>query len=186
MGARTMAVGRQVRESSPDAERVSAFQDLADRTLLASYRLANAILGDTTEAQDAVHDAVVTAWQRWGSLRDPAKFQAWFQRIVVNTCRDRLRRSARRRTTDIAAQTSLTTPDASKEIHDRIQVEQALALLKPDDRIMLALRHYHDLTIEDIARLLDIPASTANSRLRSARLRLRSALEPTHRSGASR
>ena len=63
-----------------DSERVAAFQRLAEQRLDASYRLANAILGDATQAQDTVHDAVLIAWKRWSSLRDPAKFDAWFDR----------------------------------------------------------------------------------------------------------
>ena len=67
-----------------EAQRIAAFQRLADQRLEASYRLANAILRDESQSQDAVHDAFVLAWQRWSSLRDHSKFDAWFDRIVVN------------------------------------------------------------------------------------------------------
>ena len=170
-----MPVGRRMEET--EAQRVAAFQDLAERNLQASYRLANAILGNETESQDAVQDAVVNAWQRWASLRDPDRFEPWFKRIVVNVCRDRLRRDARRPITDIATHVELSTPDATAEVHRRIQVEQAFAQLKPDDVVVLALRHFIDLEIEDIARLLDMPIPTAKTRLRSARIRLRARLE---------
>ena len=62
----------------------AAFAELADHHLAGAYRLAGVILGDPVEAQDATHDAVVAAWRRYGSLRDPARFEAWFQRILVN------------------------------------------------------------------------------------------------------
>lgn len=186
VGLHTTVTARQVGESSPEQERVAAFQTLADRDLLPSYRLANAILDDPVESQDAVHDAVVTAWQHWDRLRDRSKFEAWFGRIVVNTCRDRLRRAARRRTTDLDASPMLAAPDTSKEVLDRVHVEQALQCLAPDDRVVLALRHYRDLTIEDIAQVLDVPVSTANSRLRTARARLRDALERPTPTGAKR
>jgi RNA polymerase sigma-70 factor (ECF subfamily) len=64
--------------------RAQAFERLADRHLTESYRLAMVILGDPADAHDVVHDAFVTAWHRWDSLRDHAKFERWFQRIVVN------------------------------------------------------------------------------------------------------
>jgi RNA polymerase sigma-70 factor (ECF subfamily) len=181
-----MVTGRAARESDADQERVAAFQGLADRHLYANYRLANAIMGDPVESQDAVHDAVVTAWQRWDSLRDPAKFEAWFGRIVVNTCRDRLRRMSRRQTTDIEAASALVGADDSKAVQDRMQVEQALGQLGADDRVVLALRHYRDLKIEEIAQLLGVPVSTANSRLRTARARLREALDGSTDSRATR
>jgi RNA polymerase sigma-70 factor, ECF subfamily len=173
-GAGTISAGTHAEES--DAGRVAAFQRLADQRLDASYRLANAILGDEGQAQDAVHDAVILAWQRWSSLRERARFDAWFDRIVVNVCRDRLRQAARRRASDIA-DVSLSTPDATAEIHRRLLVEQALARLKPDDVVVLALRHFLDLELADIAVLLELPIQTVNTRLRSARSRLRDSLD---------
>jgi RNA polymerase sigma-70 factor (ECF subfamily) len=170
-----MPAGRLMRES--EAQRVAAFQRLADERLYASYRLANAILADETESQDAVHDAVVTAWQQWDALRDRSKFDRWFDRIVVNVCRNRLKHASRRRTEDIQEQPALSMSDATAEVHRRIEVERAFARLKPDDVVVLALRHLVDLQIEDIAWLLDVPLPTAKTRLRTARLRLRDLLE---------
>jgi RNA polymerase sigma-70 factor (ECF subfamily) len=169
-----MLAGRRMGET--ESERITAFQRLADERLDASYRLANVILGDESQSQDAVHDAVVQAWQRWSSLRDRAKFDAWFDRIVVNECRGRLRGAKYRRTTDIA-EARLTASDETSAVHQRLLVEQALQHLKPDDIVVLTLRHYLDLQLADVAALLDVPVPTVNSRLRSARARLREQLE---------
>ncbi len=169
-----------------EAQRAASFQALVDKHLVASYRLANAILGNEAESQDAVHDAFVNAWQRWDSLRDRDKFEHWFDRIVINTCRDRLRRAARRPTTDISTQFTLSTPDATAEVHRRLVVEQAFARLKADDVVVVALRFFVDLEIEDIARLLDVPTPTAKTRLRSARLRLRDLIDRQEPSEAVR
>lgn len=174
--SRASAVSAGKRSAESDAGRVAAFQRLADQRLEASYRLANAILGDEGQAQDAVHDAVILAWQRWSSLRERARFDAWFDRIVVNLCRDRLRQASRRRTSDIA-EVSLSTPDGTTDVHRRLLVEQALARLKPDDVVVLALRHFLDLELADIAVLLELPIQTVNTRLRSARSRLRDSLD---------
>lgn len=166
----------RTRADESDAGRAAAFQRLADQRLEASYRLANAILGNEHEAEDAVHDAIVLAWRRWSSLRDRSRFDAWFARIVLNVCRDRLRQASRRRASGIA-EVSLGTPDATAEIHRRMLVEQALVRLKPDDVVILALRHFLDLELADIAVLLDVPLQTVNTRLRSARARLRERLD---------
>lgn len=190
-----MVLGRAVPETNTtdiaagarvESERATAFRSLAERYLDDSYGLANAILGDPIEAEDAVHDAVVTGWRKWASLHDPAKFEAWFRRIIVNTCRDRVRRNKRRPTSDIEAEIGLAAPDAIHAIHDRLHVEQGLAKLKPDDRIVLALRYYRDLKIDDIAAALDIPSGTATSRLRTAHNRLEQVLRPAPPREASR
>ena len=84
-----------IREPSPAPDRPEL-----DR----SYRLARAILLDDREAEDAVQDACLIAWQRAMSLRDPDRFPAWFGRVLINGCRDRLRRRQRQRVRAIALQ----------------------------------------------------------------------------------
>ena len=128
-----------------DGERASAFDRLADQRLDRSYRLATAILRDNESAKDAVHDAVVLAWQRWPTLRDRSRFDAWFDRIVVNVCRNRLRDARRRPTSDISAAVSMSLPDRTADVHRRLIVEQSLDQLKPNDIVVLALRHFLDL-----------------------------------------
>ena len=136
-------------------------------------RLAHALMSPG----GAVHDAVVLAWKRWTSLRDRAKFDAWFDRIVVNVCRDRLKSAKVRASTGIEHAASIGTPDTTAAVHQRIVVGQALDRLKPDDIVVLTLRHFLDLQLDDIAALLDVPLPTAKTRLRTARERLRSRLE---------
>jgi RNA polymerase sigma-70 factor (ECF subfamily) len=150
---------------------------MAERGLDPSFRLANAILANPAEAEDAVQDAFVTAWRKWDSLRDAAKSDAWFKRIVVNTCRDRLRRRARRRTDDLASHGQIAIPDPSTSVDERVLIEQALQRLEADDRVLIILRYDHDLMLDDIAHLLDIPTGTVKWRLNRAHQRLRSALD---------
>ena len=93
--ADAVAMGADAREARV-AARQAAFQQLARLRLESSYRLARVILNDPAEAEDATHDAFVQAWQRWPSLRDPRRLEAWFDRILLNTCRNRLRSRRRR------------------------------------------------------------------------------------------
>ena len=166
-----------VSDKGTDQVRFDAFRSLVDRRLDASYRLANAILGEPADAQDAVHDAFVTAWRQWPSLRDPASFDGWFQRIVVNTCRNRLKRATGLRVTDISDELAIATPDAYASTHDRDALDGALARLRPDDQVLLALRYYQDLKVDDIAGVLGIRPGTVMSRLHHAMDRLRAAID---------
>ena len=74
------------------------------------------ILGDPVEAEDAVHDAAVVAWRGFAGLRDRDRFEAWFGRILVNGCRDRLRR--RRRRPIVAWIPMLGDLDAGQQVRD--------------------------------------------------------------------
>jgi RNA polymerase sigma-70 factor, ECF subfamily len=162
--------------ASMSAARASAFIRLADEHLDKAYRLARAILRDPAESQDATHDAFVQAWRKWSTLRDPARFEQWFDRILVNTCRDRLR-ATRWQATDISAEVALSTGNHVGHTEDRAVIGTAIAALSPDHQVVVALRFYRDLTIDDIAARLGIPSGTVQSRLHYALKRLHEAID---------
>lgn len=166
--------------------RASAFERLADQHLDSAYRLARAILHHPVEAEDATHDAIVQAWRKWPTLKDESRFEAWFARILVNVCRDRLRRAARRPTQGLGRAAALASVDEFRLSDDREVIRSAVARLSPDHQIVVALRYFADLPIEDIGRRLGIPAGTVQSRLHYALARLSAALDWMENSGATR
>ena len=170
----------------PDTRlRDAAFVRLADEHLDKAYRLARAILRDQAEAQDATHDAFVQAWRKWETLRDPSRFEPWFDRILVNTCRNRLR-SNRRLATDISVEVALATGDHAGHTEDREVIGAAIAALSPDHQVVVALRYYRDLTVDEIAKRLDIPSGTVQSRLHYALKRLHDAIDAADTKGTVR
>ena len=179
-----MADSRPIAVEQP-TERAQAFLRLADDHLDVAYRLARAILRNSTEAQDATHDAFEQAWRKWSTLRDPARFEPWFDRILVNTCRDRLR-SARWQVKDISTEVVITPGDPFAQAHDREVLASALAALSPDQRVVVALRYYRDLPVHEIGSLLGIPAGTVQSRLHYALKRLHSAIDAVDNKGTIR
>ena len=173
----TMANPRRV-EVEEQAARADAFRTLADRHLDASYRLAQVILGQRAEAEDATHDAFVTAWRKWSTLRDPELFEHWFDRILVNTCRNRLRHASHRRTEELSADREfVASSDPFAPMHDRGQLWPAMARLAPDQRVIVALRFYRDLSIDQIAAHLGVRAGTVKSRLHRGLRGLRMSLD---------
>jgi len=151
--------------------RAAAFQALAERHLDAAYRLARAIVHNDATAEDLTHDAFVQAWGHWDQLRDESRFEQWFNRIVVNTCRDHLRRAAKTRVVDVSDQLGSAGSDMDAA-ESREAVRTALARLSPDHQVVVALRFYRDLTVDDIASLLGIPPNTVRSRIHYATKRL--------------
>ena len=158
----------------------ASFERLVVAHLDRAYRLAAVILGSADDAEEAVSDAALLAWRSRSGLRDPDRFDAWFSRIVVNTCRDRLRSRRRRPVVEVlpTAPNEATEPGDFRElIHTRDELARAFELLSADDRITLVLRFWADLSIESIAERLGIPQGTVKSRLHHAIAGLRAGLK---------
>jgi RNA polymerase sigma factor (sigma-70 family) len=166
--------------------RAAAFVRLADDHLDASYRLARAILRDPGEAQDATHDALLQAWNKWSTLRDESVFAQWFDRILINLCRNRLKRASRWETSDISGEVAIATGDPYRQADDRDLLGRAIGTLSPDHQVVVALRYYRDLQVEQIATRLGIPAGTVQSRLHYALKQLHRLIDVADAKGISR
>jgi RNA polymerase sigma-70 factor (ECF subfamily) len=172
--------------AADETARAALFRHLAEQRLEAAYRLACAILGNPAEAQDATHDAFVQAWRKWSTLRDPGSVDAWFDRIVVNTCRNRLKRAGRWQTADLTDEVAAATGDPMGQVLDRDLLSAALKSLSPEHQVVVALRYYRDLTTSQIAEELGLRHGTVRSRLHYATQRLHAALGSHDESGTIR
>jgi RNA polymerase sigma-70 factor (ECF subfamily) len=156
----------------------AVFTALIDARLARTYRIAIAILGSETDANDAVQDAWVAAWRRLPSLSHASKFDAWVDRIVVNSCRMAIRRRGRVREIPIPdgfdAASNQPGPEA---IVERGALERAFDRLPIQQRTILVLHHLEERPLANIAEVLGIPVGTAKSRLHAARIALERMLE---------
>lgn len=151
--------------TSRDGQADAFIERFSQARLDRAYRFAAAVLGDSSiDAQDAVHDASVRAWTRWADLRDANAFDPWFDRILLNVCRDRLR--AQRRIARVRIEPkgmSLPASRASLGV-----LSDSFDRLSPEHRIVVALRYLDDLSLDEIARRTDTRLGTVKSRLHYA------------------
>jgi RNA polymerase sigma-70 factor (ECF subfamily) len=142
------------------------------------FALAQRILRDVDRTEDAVQEALVIAWRDLPGLRDPDRFDAWLHRLVVRSC---VKEAAReRRLIANLRVLPLDVPAPSDDLlslPDRDQLERGFRRLDPQQRVILALRHFAGYEPSEIAELLGIPAGTARSRLHHAHRAMRAALE---------
>ena len=156
-----------------------AFDALARDRIDRLFAIAVRILQDHHDAEDAVQQALWTAWCDLPGLRDPARIDAWLYRLVVRasyrTGKTRRRRAAVIRI--LPAMEELPGLVDADEVTDRDALEQAFAALSTEHRAVVVLHHYLGLGLDEIAGVVGVPAGTARSRLHYALLKLRGALE---------
>jgi len=139
-----------------------------------AHALATQILGNADDAKDAVQDAFTAVLARpsaWDSAK--GSLRAWFLRIVRNRCIDMLR--ARRSDSVITEEIvdSAAEPDVAAETSQRdAALRVALQSIETEQRQIIVLRDYMDLSYAEIAGVLDVPAGTVMSRLHRARIAL--------------
>ncbi len=160
----------------------AAFAALCDSSLKRAYGLAGYVMGDPNEAEDVAQETMARAWQSRRSLRDPGAFDVWLDRILINICRDHLRRSKAIQIVDLEAGQQLEARNPFRDFLDREQLSSAFDALTPDQRILVVLRFWRDLSLEQIAERLGWPLGTVKSRLHHALTAMRGRLErdPEH------
>jgi RNA polymerase sigma-70 factor (ECF subfamily) len=173
-------VDRELVELARQGDRV-AFGELAVTLGDRLHALAHRILRDRELAGDVTQQTLVKIWQELPRLRDADLFAGWSYRILVNTCRDEMRKG-RRSSADLdLLESDAWMPDASILIADRDQLERAFRRLTVDQRSVLILHYYLDFSLAEIGSIVDIPVGTVRSRLHYARQAMRSAIEADRR-----
>jgi RNA polymerase sigma factor (sigma-70 family) len=161
----------------------AAFSTLAAHAIDGLYSTARLILRSDDRAQDAVQEALVRAWLNIRGLRDPGAFGGWVRRLLINSCYESARRERTRRITEISADPGdgPSTPDDAHSLALRDQLDRAFRRMTPEQRAILVVRYYLDLTETEAAEALGIPVGTVKSRLNRASSAMRAALEADER-----
>jgi RNA polymerase sigma-70 factor (ECF subfamily) len=147
---------------------------IADRFLAVSRR----ILRDIDLAEDATQQALHANWQDLPTLRDPARFDAWSNRLLVRACYAEGRKERRwAPNLRLMPADDLVAADTLSSVIDREQLERGFRRLSLDHRAVVVLYHYLDMPLDGIAETLGIPVGTAHSRLHHAMRGLRAALD---------
>lgn len=134
------------------------------------YGMAYMLLHTTADCEDAVQEALLRAWQRLPSLRDEQYFETWLTRIVINECKNHIKRTKHRRESPLDAR--LAVPESPEpELHT------AFACVEWKYRILLTLKYIDGYSIDEIARILMLPKGTVASRLNRARQLLKDQLK---------
>ena len=154
------------------------------KTLIARWqprfaRLAWRLTSEREAARDVVQDVWLAIVRGLARLDDPARFRPWAYRIVKNKCADWVRRRATRRSAmeQLREHATRTVTDDEPNSGDISRLRDAMARLPDEQRMILSLHYSEEMSIVEIAAVLNVPVGTVKSRLFHARNRLKEALE---------
>jgi len=161
----------------------TAFEPLVRRYKRRAAGFALGWTGNHDDALDLSQEAFARAYGALSRFDPDRPFYPWFHRILKNLCLNYLRRKTIRREVpleDVGPRADRAPlPDVAADRSElRAAVWAAIRRLREQDREILILREFQDLTYAEIASVLDIPRGTVMSRLHHARLRLRDQLVP--------
>lgn len=148
----------------------------------AIYRL----VGSEEEARDLCQETFLKAYRSLGTFKKEARFSSWLYQIALNLCRDRIRRRKGRTlvSPDELDEGGESLPEVRPSALDLLQkremcraVAAAVAALPEEQREVIVLKEYQELTFLEIAQVLDVPLSTVKTRLYRGLGQLRQKLE---------
>jgi RNA polymerase sigma-70 factor (ECF subfamily) len=162
----------------------AAFDAVVDAAYGRLQQVAYRILRDPQLAEDATQQALVRIWRKLPRLSDPAKFDAWSYRLLVNACSDEARKT-RRSLPDLSFSLEPIARSGMDTVDDRDQLERGFRRLSVEQRAVVVLHHYLGMSVSDVAEALGIPTGTAHSRLDRAMAKLRLALRRDDPTGST-
>ncbi len=170
-----------------------AFRELVEDHRDRVYNITFRMLGNKAEAEDVAQEVFISVFKSIDDFREESKFSTWLYRVAVNHCKNRIKYLARRhdRDRDELDETTQGTgvngtiggplPSSPQKQLESRQMEKlmqdAIAELEDDQRIVVVLRDVEDLSIEEICEITGLPDGTVKSRLHRARLVLRKRLQ---------
>jgi RNA polymerase sigma-70 factor, ECF subfamily len=157
----------------------AAFDEIVTRYQLRLFRFAYRLLRDRAEAEDAVQETFLRAYRALPAYRPDGFFSSWVYRIALNECRRRIR--SRRTTVGLEfAATAASGPDPQSAVltNERNHLlRQAVDSLPEHYRLVMVLFYFEELSVDQIARTLEISVSAVKVRLHRGRERLATRME---------
>ena len=160
------------------------------------FQLVRILTSGDADAEDLVQDTFVRAYRAVGQFRGDSTFRTWLHRIAVNVVRSHAARRSGRSDRRMLRYDRSVSPDtdrgdeefeigqvaANEDLENamvrRRMIDQALARLPPDMRLLITLRDVQGLEYREIASIMGLPIGTVESRIFRGRRRLRPMLEP--------
>ena len=155
---------------------VERFGELVERYRVEFGRLARALVGDADAADDALQDALISAYRNLGRCREPERFRVWLYRIVANRCHDARRRKRSVSLDDVDPPARDRTDARLDSSELKRQLERAMGALTPEQREVFVMKEVEGKSYQEMEMLLGVKIDALRMRVHRAREVLRQQL----------
>lgn len=139
------------------------------------YKVAYTYVKDKQVALDILQETSFKAWLNIHTLKDEEKFKPWITKILVNTALNYIKKESK--VIYMEDENSIIYSEKSISIEEKLDLYDAIDLLKPKYKTVIILKYFDDMKIEDISYVLNIPENTVKSHLKRAKESLSSILK---------
>jgi RNA polymerase sigma-70 factor, ECF subfamily len=155
-----------------------AFDALVRKYQKPLYHLALRMVRDRDDAMDIVQGVFVKVYQKLDSYDDRHEFFSWIYRITINESINFTNRAKRVEEYQSGESVVLAPTQETMRSAEALseKIAGAIEMLKPDYRMVILLKHYHDMSYQEMAEVLGVPEKTVKSRLFTARQQLKEIL----------
>ena len=158
-----MSIEKKVKKAKRGNEK--SFQELIELEKNKLFRIAYLYVKNEADALDIVQDTIYKAFISIKQLKDPSYFSTWISRILINTSLDFIKKNSRVMPLSIVDKTS---HHETLSLEDKLDLVEAIERLEIQYKTVIIFRYYKDLSIKQIAEILDCPEGTVKTRLHRA------------------
>ena len=137
------------------------------------YRMAYSYVQNQEDALDVIQDTIIKALRNQSTLKNKEYLGTWFCRILINTCKDHLKRQSK----CISLEEVDLGAEAASDKDQVMDMEEAMNQLSPNEKAIVLMRYYEDLELKEIASVTQQNLSTVKSTLYRTIKKLKDLLE---------
>lgn len=161
-GFQEISLAKKAKQGDPDA-----FTELYKIHKIYLYKIAYSYIKDENKALDIMQECAYKGFFNIHKLKNPTIFKTWITRILINVSIDYIKKDSKIIYLDDDSAISFTEGNISLE--EKMDLYNAIDTLKDKYKTVIILKYFNNMSIEDIAKTIDIPSNTVKSHLRRAK-----------------
>ena len=155
---------------------VCSFEFLLKKYKNYLYKIAYSYTKNENDSLDLIQECSYKAWLNIKKLKNHSSFKVWISRILINIALDEYYKNLKKNNLEIDYTISIYE-DAKLDIAEKLDLQNAIDLLKPEYKTVIILKYFVDISINNISEIMDLPPNTVKTYLRRAKLCIKNILK---------